>query len=252
MCNTFQQLSSLSHVEISTSWDQMSSSDLITANQLKKLQLNSQQSWNSPSTQGPQRALEESQCFQKRSRRQSRLPLPYATAFTYESWICQERLESIPKLFTYFFPTQELPQATEIQAGRQTTQHWSVRVTQLSPFFKFQWKQLCFKNNYKPSNVTRLVAKYKKQTPIVRASPDSLKHVWFLNFPSINWNVIREKVCILTWYKTDFTLAMSIFMQSFASENVIIFFYVNNTQNKAFQAHTGKQYLWRVLPFSFP
>lgn len=53
MCNTFQQLSSVSHVEISTSWDQMSSSDLITTNQLKKLQLNSQQSWNSPWTQGP-------------------------------------------------------------------------------------------------------------------------------------------------------------------------------------------------------
>lgn len=31
---------------------------------------------------------------------------------------------------------------------------------------------------------------------------------------------------------------MSIFVQSFASENVIIFFYVSNTQNKALQAHT--------------
>lgn len=73
MCNTFQQLSSVSHVEISTSWDQMSSSDLIIANQLKNLQLNSQQHWNSPWTQGRRCALEELQCFQKRSCRQSSL-----------------------------------------------------------------------------------------------------------------------------------------------------------------------------------
>lgn len=103
LCNTFQQLSSVSHVEISTSRDQMSSSDLITANQLKKLQLNSQQSWNSRWTQGPQHALEKLQYFQKRSCRQLRLPLPYAAAFTYESWICPERLESIPKFFYILF-----------------------------------------------------------------------------------------------------------------------------------------------------
>lgn len=103
MRDTFQQLCSVSHIEISSSQDQTSSSDLITAKQLKKLQLNSQ-SWNYPWTQGPRCALEESRCFQKTSCRQSRLPLPRAAVSTYESWIWQDSLESIPKNFYVFFP----------------------------------------------------------------------------------------------------------------------------------------------------
>lgn len=86
----------------------------------------------------------------------------------------------------------------------------------------------------------------------MRVWPNSLKHVLYLYFSPINWNITGEKVCILTWYKTDFTLAMSIFMQSLTSQNLLIFFYVNNTQIKAFRAHTGKQYLWRVLLFLSP
>lgn len=144
MCNTFQQLSSVSHVEISTSWNQMSSSDLITTKQLKKLQLNSQQSWNSPWTQGRQRALEESQCFQKRSCRQLRLPLPYAAAFTYESWMGQERLESIPKFFYILFPSSRTTSGNG-DASRQTDNTALIRQSNITLLLKFQWKQLCFK-----------------------------------------------------------------------------------------------------------
>lgn len=77
------------------------------------------QSWKSPWTQWPQEGCQRRGCN--------------FHLLQLSPKIHQERLESIPKVFYKCFPSSgTTPQAAEIQAGRQITEHCSLTVTQLS------------------------------------------------------------------------------------------------------------------------